>query len=100
MRVFRYYGELKPLELQAQESPHSRTPVDFEFEHRASRQSNPTQTLCRSVRARAHVQMVRRSLQKRFGAADSKNSRTTVLPKPLVPARLSFNSDGVPFERI
>jgi len=72
MRVFRYYGELKLLELQAQDSPDSKRPDEWiaaldRIEQAANRIPTPNAFADQVYTLRAHVQLVRRSLLRRFG---------------------------------
>ncbi|HVK56961.1 MAG TPA: TAXI family TRAP transporter solute-binding subunit [Burkholderiales bacterium] len=78
MRVFRYYGELKLLELQAQEAPNSRTSLEWiaeleRIEQAANRIPTPNAFAHQVYTLRTHVQLVRRSLLKRFGAVEPTN---------------------------
>jgi TRAP transporter TAXI family solute receptor len=75
-RVFRYYGELKLLELQAQESPDTRKPEEWiaeldRIEQAANRIPTPNAFADQVYTLRAHVQLVRRSLMRRFGTIES-----------------------------
>jgi hypothetical protein len=74
-RVFRYYGELKLLELQAQESPNSKKPDEWiaeldRIEQAANRIPTPNAFADEVYTLRAHVQLVRRGLLRRFGMAE------------------------------
>ena len=64
MRVFRYYGELKLLELQAQDAPDSKTPEEWiaeldRIEEAAHRIPTPNAFANQVYTLRAHVNMVR-----------------------------------------
>ncbi len=80
-RVFRYYGELKLLELQAQEHPESRKPEQWmreldRIDEAANRTPTPTAFADQVYTLRAHVNMVRRALERRFAsAADDASAR-------------------------
>jgi TRAP transporter TAXI family solute receptor len=71
MRVFRYYGELKLLELQAQEAPESKTPEEWiaeldRIEEAANRIPTPNAFANQVYTLRAHVNLVRDATLRRF----------------------------------
>lgn len=74
-RVFRYYGELKLLELQAEQAPDSKTPEQWlaevdRIEEAAHRIPTPTAFADQVYTLRAHVHMVRKVLLRRFAPAE------------------------------
>jgi len=71
MRVFRYYGELKLLELQAQDAPDSKTPEEWigeldRIEQAANRIPTPNAFANQVYTLRAHVNMVRDATLRRL----------------------------------
>jgi TRAP transporter TAXI family solute receptor len=71
MRVFRYYGELKLLELQAQDAPESKTPEEWiaaldRIEQAANRIPTPNAFADQVYTLRAHVNMVREATLRRL----------------------------------
>ena len=80
MRVFRYYGELKLLELQAQESPNSKTPEQWiaeldRIEQAANRIPTPNAFAEQVYTLRGNVNMVRSALLRRFTQEQTDASR-------------------------
>ncbi len=78
-RVFRYYGELKLIELQAEQSPDSKTPDEWlaeidRIETAAHRIPTPTAFADQVYTLRAHVHMVRKALLRRFAMAKSEET--------------------------
>ncbi len=76
MRVFRYYGELKFLEMQVQDAPDSKTPQEWiaaleRIEQAANRIPAPNVFADQVYTLREHVQLVRRSLMRQFGPIGS-----------------------------
>lgn len=76
-RVFRYYGELKLLELQAMEAPEKKSAEEWigeldRIEQAANRIPTPNAFADQVYTLRAHVQLVRHSLMQKLG-----------LPKPV-----------------
>ncbi|MBA2689590.1 MAG: ABC transporter substrate-binding protein [Burkholderiales bacterium] len=77
-RVFRYYGQLKLLELQAEQAPESKTPEAWlaeldRIEHAAHRIPTPAAFADQVYTLRAHVHMVRGALLRRFAMAEAKS---------------------------
>lgn len=78
-RVFRYYGELKLLELQAQQSPESKPREEWlaeldRIEAAANRIPTPNAFAEQVYTLRSHVQMVRKQLLWRFSQDDAAKS--------------------------
>ena len=76
-RVFRYYGQLKLLELQAQQSPESKPQEAWlaeldSIEQAANRMPTPTAFAESVYTLRAHVHMVRKQLLWRFSQGEAK----------------------------
>lgn len=76
-RVFRYYGQLKLLELQAQQSPESKPQEAWlaeldSIEQAANRMPTPTAFAESVYTLRAHVHMVRKQLLFRFAQGEVK----------------------------
>jgi TRAP transporter TAXI family solute receptor len=74
-RIFRYYGELKLLELEARQKPESRTGNEWleeidRIERAAHRIPTPLAFANQVYTLRQHVQLVRRGLQQQFSQAE------------------------------
>jgi TRAP-type uncharacterized transport system substrate-binding protein len=72
-RVFRYYGELKLLEVQVQETPDKKSPAEWiaeldRIEQAANRIPTPNAFADQVYTLRTHVQLVRRSLMQRLNS--------------------------------
>jgi TRAP transporter TAXI family solute receptor len=80
MRVFRYYGELKLLELQAQEAPDSKKPEEWiaeldRIEEAAHRIPTPNAFAEQVYTLRSNVNMVRDALMHRFASGQTGAAR-------------------------
>jgi hypothetical protein len=78
--VFRYYGELKLLELQAQEAPDSKKPEEWiaeldRIEEAAHRIPTPNAFAEQVYTLRSNVNMVRDALMHRFASGQTGAAR-------------------------
>jgi TRAP transporter TAXI family solute receptor len=74
-RIYRWYGELKFLEYEAERDPHSRTPRQWDealdrIEHAVHRIATPLAFADQLYTLRQHVAMVRQNLERRLGSLE------------------------------
>lgn len=75
-RIYRWYGELKFLEYEAESNPHGRTLQEWDaaldrLEHAANRIPTPLAFADQLYTLRTHIAMVRKNLERKVGSLDA-----------------------------
>lgn len=75
-RIYRWYGELKFLEYEAESNPHGRTPQEWDaaldrVEHAVNRIPTPLAFADQLYTLRTHIAMVRQNLERKVGSLEA-----------------------------
>ncbi|MBS1172205.1 MAG: transporter solute receptor family protein, partial [Proteobacteria bacterium] len=75
-RIYRWYGELKFLEYEAESNPHGRTPQEWDaaldrVEHAVNRIPTPLAFADQLYTLRTHIAMVRQNLERKVGSLET-----------------------------